>query len=64
MLLQPLKVFAAAAFIALIIKDPSKVDQGDKGETKPEIIEQVREIHSCHRTVIKTETLTSITKSR
>jgi polycystin 1L2 len=41
MLLQPLKVFAAATFIALIIKDPNKVDQGDKSDNKPEMIEQV-----------------------
>ena len=41
MLLQPLKVFAAATFIALIIKDPNKVDQGDKSDNAPEMMEQV-----------------------
>lgn len=41
MLLQPLKVFFAATFIALIVKDPKKVDQGDKNEAKPEVLEQV-----------------------
>ena len=42
MLLQPLKVFAAATFIALIIKDPNKLDEGDKSDSKPEVVEQVR----------------------
>ena len=42
MLLQPLKVFAAATFIALIIKDPNKLGEGDKSDSKPEVVEQVR----------------------